>query len=90
MMPDLIWLVLCPSPSKVVNGCDLQKRREMKHQFNKSALAKLSKSELFLLKANLKAQFQGAASKPEYAAISYDSMDFQSTPNLCGTCAIPF
>jgi len=41
----------------------------MKHQFNKSALAKLSKSELFLLKANLKAQFQVAASKPEHDAI---------------------
>jgi len=44
----------------------------MKHQFNRSALAKLSKSELFALKADLKAQFHAAGSLPEKAAMQSD------------------
>ena len=41
----------------------------MKHQFNAAALAKLSKQELWALKANLKAQFHSAILTPEKAAI---------------------
>lgn len=38
------------------NGAGFPKREsDMKHQFNMAALAKLSKRELFALKANLKA-----------------------------------
>lgn len=41
----------------------------MKYQFNKSALAKLSKTQLLALKADLKAQFHAASSKREKAII---------------------
>ena len=41
----------------------------MKHQFNMAALAKLSKQELWALKANLKAQFHSASSFAEKALI---------------------
>lgn len=41
----------------------------MKHQFNKSALAKLSKTQLFALKADFKAQFHSASSQQEKSAI---------------------
>lgn len=52
------------------NGAGFPKREnDMKHQFNMAALAKLSKRELFALKANLKAQFHTAASTPEKTAI---------------------
>jgi len=41
----------------------------MKYQFNTASLAKLSKTQLLALKANLKTQFHAASSKQERDSI---------------------